>query len=266
MADMDAAIILKDDVFALTIKGKKELSEAATLLTAAELRVLVLLDGISTAAETANRVPNLQSKVVMDILCELYREGLIEFVQVEGGSLDFVNFLDTLAPREPSAADTAKAEKAAAATTTLLFQQGYVVRIARRATGKGKANKSQPISVLVIEDEEILANLLKVVLEAEGYQVRIAMNRKEISAAFSQPPVPNLVLLDLMLPSLDGFEILLKIRQHPNLKALPVVILTAKTTREAVLRGLACGADGYLTKPFDIPVLMKAVRAVLGQE
>lgn len=266
MPNMDEVIILKDDVFDLTAKGKKELSEASTLLTAAELRVLVLLDGISTADETATRVLNLQRKGVMDILSKLYREGLIELVQVDGGSLDFVDLFDTVTPKEPSAADTAKAEKAAAATAALLFQQGYVVRIARRAIGKSEADQSRPISILVIEDEEILAKLLKVVLEADGYQVRIAMNRKEISAAFSRPPVPNLVLLDLMLPGLDGFEVLLKIRQHPKLKYLPVVILTAKTTREAVLRGLACGADGYLTKPFDISVLMKAVHAVLGRE
>ncbi len=90
------------------------------------------------------------------------------------------------------------------------------------------------------------------------------MDRQEISAAFSKLPLPDLVLLDLVLPGVDGFDVLRKIRQHPLLMHLPVVILTAKTTREAVLKGLSCGADGYLTKPFEIPILIKAVRAVLG--
>ena len=67
-----------------------------------------------------------------------------------------------------------------------------------------------------------------------------------------------------MLPDIDGFEVLGRIRSHPSLKALPVVMLTAKATRESVLKGLHLGADGYVTKPFEIEVLMDAVRTVLG--
>lgn len=264
MPDLHENIILKDDVFALTTKGKNELGEAGTLLSADELKVLVLLDGVSTAGETVTRAPDLQRKAVMDTLRNLLHDGLIELVKVEGGSLDFVNFLDTKAPDQPSAAEIAEAEKAAAVTTQILQQQGYVVRIARRSMRKRVMEKSQPNSILVIEDEQILVKLLEVVLEAEGYQVRTAMNREQISAALSRQPLPDLVLLDLMLPGVDGFEVLLKIRQHPALRHLPVVIITAKTTRDAVLKGLASGADGYLTKPFDIPVLVKAVHAVIG--
>jgi DNA-binding response OmpR family regulator len=73
-----------------------------------------------------------------------------------------------------------------------------------------------------------------------------------------------LVLLDVMLPDADGFEVLLKMRQHPALKVVPVVMLTAKATRDAVLQGLSGGADGYITKPFDVEVLVKAVKTVLG--
>jgi two-component system OmpR family response regulator len=72
------------------------------------------------------------------------------------------------------------------------------------------------------------------------------------------------VLLDVLLPDVDGFEVLLKIRQHPSLRTMPVVMLTAKATRDAVLRGLAGGADGYITKPFEIEALIKAVKVVLG--
>lgn len=264
MAEQLERIILKDDVFVLTDKGMKELSEAGTVRTTAELEVLVLIDGVSKASALLTRAPNLRNNVVMDILRKLLHEGLIGLAQGEGGSLDFVDFLDLKTPEQPSAAEIARAEKAAAATTQLLLQQGYVVRIARRSMARPTAAKAEPGTILVIEDEQILANLLKVVLEAEGYRVKTAMSREQISAALGRAPLPDLVLLDLMLPCLDGFEVLLKIRQHPALKLLPVVIMTAKTTREAVLRGLASGADGYLTKPFEIPVLLKAVHAVLG--
>ena len=263
MSNQRAPIILKDDVFALTEKARQELGGAGTRLTAPELEVLVLLDGAATAGETAARVRRLRSEVVFDIIGKLLQDGLIELVKVEGGSLDFTDFFNIKTSDQPEAADAAT-EQNASATALLLQQQGFVVRIARRPAVKRAATKKKEFSVLVIEDEQILADLLKVVLEAEGYQVRNAMDRQEISTAFSKMPLPDLVLLDLVLPGVDGFDVLRKIRQHPLLMHLPVVILTAKATRDAVLKGLSCGADGYLTKPFEIPILIKAVRAVLG--
>ncbi|MBM3347930.1 MAG: response regulator [Betaproteobacteria bacterium] len=76
---------------------------------------------------------------------------------------------------------------------------------------------------------------------------------------------PDAVLLDVILPDANGFDILARIRQHPVLKAIPVIILTARATREDVLHGLAGGADGYITKPFDPDTLLRGVRAVLGR-
>ena len=69
-----------------------------------------------------------------------------------------------------------------------------------------------------------------------------------------------------MLPDADGFDVLSKVRQHPLLKSTPVIMVTAKATRESVMRGLACGADGYVTKPFEAENVVKAVRTVLGVE
>jgi DNA-binding response OmpR family regulator len=68
-----------------------------------------------------------------------------------------------------------------------------------------------------------------------------------------------------VLPDADGFDILLKMRQHPVLKKVPVIMLTAKATRESVLKGLAGGADGYITKPFEADALITAVNAVMGR-
>ena len=69
---------------------------------------------------------------------------------------------------------------------------------------------------------------------------------------------------DVVLPDADGFDILCRMRRHPVLKSVPVVMLTAKATRDAVLRGLASGANGYITKPFEADVMLKAVRTILG--
>ena len=72
------------------------------------------------------------------------------------------------------------------------------------------------------------------------------------------------MLLDVQLPDLDGFDVLSRIRQHPLLKTVPVIMLTGEATRGAVLKGIHGGADGYVTKPFQIDVVMKAVKTVLG--
>ncbi|MDH4191878.1 MAG: response regulator, partial [Betaproteobacteria bacterium] len=85
-----------------------------------------------------------------------------------------------------------------------------------------------------------------------------------ILAAFREPPRPDLVLLDVTLPDADGFDVLAKMRLHPALKTVPVIMVTAIATREAVIKGILRGADGYITKPFEVDVLLKAVRTVLG--
>ena len=105
---------------------------------------------------------------------------------------------------------------------------------------------------------------MKFLLTSEGFLPRIAGNREQIIAALRQLPSPDVILLDVMLPDANGFEILAKVRAHPALKAIPVIMLTGKAKREDVMRGLAGGADGYITKPFDPEILIRGVRAVLG--
>jgi len=264
MSDRHHRVILEEDVFALSDKAQNELRGAATSLAPSALEVLILIDGVSTVGETISRVRTIEKAAVLNILGNLLYDGLIDFVKDQAGSLDFVDFFQTKGPVTPSVAATAKAKKETAATTALLQQQGYFVRIARRARGGKKPEDTRMLSVLVVEDEPSLANLLKHVLTNEGFNVRVAQNRDGIVAEFRRPLPLDLVLLDVVLPDVDGFLVLLKIRQHPDLKNLPVVMLTAKATRDAVLKGLAGGADGYITKPFEIEVLIKAVNVVLG--
>ena len=156
----------------------------------------------------------------------------------------------------------AKQEATAGAST--LQRQGYYVRIARHAPKTRKLTQGEVLSAIVIEDDLHLASFLKQYLAFERYDVRIASNREEIIRELRRAPPPDLVLLDVMLPDADGFHILLKMREHPVLKKVPIIMLTAKATRDAVLTGLAGGADGYITKPCDPETLVKALNAVLG--
>jgi len=118
--------------------------------------------------------------------------------------------------------------------------------------------------VLVVEDDPELQRALKFLLTMEKFVPRVASTRDEVLAALRTPPLPDMALLDVILPDTNGFDILARMRQHPQLKSIPVIMLTAQAQREDVMRGLAGGADGYITKPFDRDVLLTGIRAVLG--
>ncbi|HTN93504.1 MAG TPA: response regulator, partial [Gallionella sp.] len=150
------------------------------------------------------------------------------------------------------------------ADAEFLRQNGYYVSLVRKSVAQPDRVAGKKLSVLVIEDDPDILKLLQIFLKMEGFETRIASNREEIVAAFRAPPLPELVLLDIRLPDINGFDVLARMRQHPAMKTLPVIMLTAEATREAVLKGLVGGADGFVTKPFQIDRLIKAVKTVLG--
>lgn len=116
--------------------------------------------------------------------------------------------------------------------------------------------------VMVVEDEQALALLLKYNLEKEGYEV-VIQDRGNKVLSDVQKYLPSVILLDWMLPELSGVEILRLIRNNPDLKNIPVIMLTAKGQEEDKIKGLSAGADDYVTKPFSVPELMARVKANL---
>jgi DNA-binding response OmpR family regulator len=117
-------------------------------------------------------------------------------------------------------------------------------------------------SVLVVEDERHLAEGLRFNLEAEGYRVHIAETGEAALKLLSgEPPAFDVVLLDVMLPGKDGFSVMLEMRQAGNF--IPTLMLTARGRPEDVLRGFAAGADDYLTKPFELAILIARIQGLL---
>jgi two-component system OmpR family response regulator len=97
-----------------------------------------------------------------------------------------------------------------------------------------------------------------------GFEVRWASNRAEINAEMNRRPGADLILMDITLPDANGLEVLRRLRGHPKLAKLPVIMMTGKSAAEDVQAGLAAGADGYVSKPFKMSGLVKAVNTVLG--
>lgn len=124
----------------------------------------------------------------------------------------------------------------------------------------GAAGGDSP-RVLVVEDEAHLADGIRFNLEAEGYDVEVVGEGNAALASITGGEAYDLVILDLMLPGLDGFEITKRARQQGNLT--PILMLTARSLTEDVVHGLTVGADDYLSKPFDLGVLLARVRSLL---
>ncbi|TCT13200.1 two-component system phosphate regulon response regulator PhoB [Tepidamorphus gemmatus] len=116
--------------------------------------------------------------------------------------------------------------------------------------------------VLIVEDEEPLTLLLRYNLEAEGYAVE-SVGRGDEAETRIREVTPDLVLLDWMLPGISGIELCRRLRARPETANLPVIMLTARGEESERIRGLATGADDYVTKPFSLPELMARVKAIL---
>jgi len=253
------------DIYAPTKIGNSELMGGSTQISATALQLLVLFDGKLAVSEVARLAKGISAKALQETISLLLQRGYIELAHPgKDMNLDFTGFFSAAAPAPISKdlKDMVGMEVDKAAES--LRYKGYYVNIARRAEQRKNPASGPQYSVLVIEDNVELQKVLKFLLQFADFKPRAASNRDEIVAALRTLPSPDVILLDVNLPDVSGFDVLAKLRQHPILKSIPVIMLTAQSTREDVLRGLAGGADGYITKPFENDILMLGIRSVLG--
>lgn len=118
--------------------------------------------------------------------------------------------------------------------------------------------------ILIVEDEESLLKLESILLTSKGYQVRGVTNGQAALDAIEEDP-PHLVLLDIMLPEIDGFEICRRIKANPATSDIPVIMLTAKKSREDMARGEEVGADWYVTKPFKSAMVIETIQRFIDR-
>lgn len=177
--------------------------------------------------------------------------------------LDFTSLFSAatiVAEPKPSAQEEKALTEEAVIGESKLTSNGYFVRINESAP-KRKA-RGNPPAVLVVEDDEVTATLLGRILQGNGFAVAYAATRAAIIDGLKLSP--DIVIMDVMMPDANGFDILNRIRTHPTLKDMPVLMLTSLGALDDILKGLKLGANGYLTKPAKSRALLDAIKQVLS--
>ncbi len=122
----------------------------------------------------------------------------------------------------------------------------------------------EPKKILIVDDEVDLVKTIRFSLEAEGYTVLVSYNGED-ALTQARKETPDLILLDIMLPKLDGYKVSRLLKFDERYKHIPILMLTAKTQEKDKLLGKETGADEYITKPFDMNELMKKIGAYLSK-
>jgi len=116
--------------------------------------------------------------------------------------------------------------------------------------------------ILIVDDEPEMVNMLKMRFEANNYEIASANDGEEALKKVEEF-TPDLIILDLMLPKIDGYKVCTMLKQDEKYKKIPILMLTARSLHLDKVVGIECGAEGYVTKPFDAEVLLEKVRGLL---
>ena len=117
--------------------------------------------------------------------------------------------------------------------------------------------------ILIVDDEPNIVISLEFLMRREGFEVTVARDGEEALSAIAQED-PDLVLLDVMMPKINGFEVCEQVRANPERANMRIIMLTAKGREAEISKGLSMGADGYITKPFSTRDLVEQVKNLLG--
>lgn len=257
------------DRFLLTDEGEDQIRRGSTQLPAEALEVLVMLDGKKTVADLEQAMPQIEPAQLRDLLRSLLAAKLLRSYALDEMSgelgVDFDAFFKAAGGGEPSSPAVEKsADQEAVSGAPELERKGYYVSIARQALKAHAPADGAKLHALVVEDDVDMCALIQRLLERDDFAVTTCSKRDELLARLRKAPSPDVLMLDVQLPDINGFELLQKLKAHPQLRLMPVVIVTADAERASVMRGLALGADGYITKPFDHATLVRGIKAVLG--
>lgn len=261
-------------VYTLTAAGQEALSSADVGPTDFPLevdfpsdyrRLLAMIEVGGHIDVLRGRLRRFPDQLIDEWLGELEELKLLE--SREAGDLDAITFSGAALPLLPPMSDEDR--KRLVKTTVIaggtLLRSGSFLSGDRIANLKPLAKKRAETVILLVEDDPDQAALAELRLTASGYQVHTVDRAKALSSYLRQHPRPDLLLLDVMLPDGNGFDILAQLRGRPEFSTLPIVLLTAKAELRDIRNGLALGTDGYVTKPYSKNQLAEVLNYVLKQ-
>lgn len=208
-----------------------------------------------------SRIQLLDKRVLADCLAEMDELRLIERVHASDGE---TGSSSAVTSRTPAPVYAVTADDSVIARTSL-SEHGAYLSEQRLKNRPALAKAPSDTTILIVEDDPDQLALADLRVSMAGYGVRVARSQAALLLSLARDGTPDLVLLDVQLPDGDGFEILSKLRRLRSFESLPIVMLTAKTDPEDIVKGLRLGADGYITKPYSKNILADAIRRIFGQ-
>ena len=177
--------------------------------------------------------------------------------------LDFTSFFDKREVPVVTPAQKAKIAAEALIGENEITHGGFCVSMARPGLRRLKPINGKT-QVLVVEDEPLTSSMIQRMLTGAGYEPVPAASGKEVVECLRNSRLPDLILMDVMLPDIDGFKILERIRSHKVIGDIPVVMVSGQAEIADISRGFTAGADGYVTKPTTRKALLGVIEQVMS--
>ncbi|MDM5177969.1 response regulator [Massilia sp. DJPM01] len=263
-------------IYSKTSKGMAELKNGCRNLARDPARVLSMVNGRSCVRDFL-ALGGMSIDKLVNELDALTKLGLVRVfggaqqslpvaqrqVAVHDDGLEFSESLPTLEVTELTPQESVEAWAHARRGATELKSMGFYSYGNKAQLGESK----HALTALVVEDDEELSELLVVLLSEKGFTVHATGNMNDALAVVQTSMAPDLVLLDIVLPGLpgkDGFDLLAAIRRNAGWSKAPVVMVTSEVSDDQVMKGLKCGADAYIFKPFKWETLYSCIQSVVG--
>jgi CheY-like chemotaxis protein len=249
---------MAERIYRLTEAGREAWEREDAAVPADYRRILWMMDVHGGAAENLARV--YPADMLEEWLSEMEEIGLIEIApEGEKQQGDFA----ARGSDKTLAFDRARLSEAGQSAGAALARTGAFLATDRLRKRPAPLKPPEESVILIVEDDPDQLALADLRISMAGYRVRVANSVNGFLQAMLDDGAPDLLLLDVMLPDGDGFDVLAKMRRHQALGSLPIVMLTAKNDPADIGRGLVLGADGYITKPYTKNVLADVIRRVL---
>jgi CheY-like chemotaxis protein len=252
---------MAERIYRLTAAGREAWEGQDAAVPADYRRILWMMDvqGQGGVAEALSKL--YAPEMLEEWLSEMEEIGLIECLPDDGRSEtgDYVSRTSD----QTLALDSAQLREAAKIAGNSLARTGAYLALDRLRRRPLQPKAPADTVILIVEDDPDQLALADLRVSMAGYKVRVASSVNGFLQALVDEGAPDLLLLDVMLPDGDGFDVLGKMRRHQALGSLPIVMLTARNDSADIGRGMVLGADGYITKPYTKNILADVIERVL---